>query len=539
MARRGSFITALARDMARAQRQAEAQQRRAIADQQRAARAQAALQREALRLQAAQSKLAQQQYIELRVAEVAAMTLENAQRLLELQKILAQTLDVDDRIDFETLRIRQPVPEYRSAPSLATPIPPPDREAFVGAVKKPGTLQKLVPGSQNRHAQALRDAEARYEAAQQDHAIREAARQQQLAAEAAAHHQWRQGLLAKIQQRDQEVDALQESYRAGDPATIATYVTMVLERSTYPDGFPSEFRVAYVPESRELVVEYELPTPAIVPAVAEYKYTKTRDVIEEKPRKAAEIKELYQDVVAAVCLRTIHEVFESDLHGHIDVAVFNGYVQAIDRATGRDIRPHLVSVRVTRERFLALDLRRIDLRACLRNLGAQVSPRPDELQPVKPVVEFSMVDRRFVEQSDVLGGIDQRPNLMDLTPTEFEHLVSNLFGKMGLETKLTRSSRDGGVDAVAFDTRPIIGGKVVIQAKRYRNTVGVSAVRDLYGTMMNEGANKGILVATSGYGPDAFDFAKDKPIELVDGGGLLYLLDQVGVQAKIIFPLEG
>ena len=39
-----------------------------------------------------------------------------------------------------------------------------------------------------------------------------------------------------------------------------------------------------------------------------------------------------------------------------------------------------------------------------------------------------------------------------------------------------------------------------------------SAVRDLYGTMMNEGANKGILVTTAGYGPDAFTFAKDKLI---------------------------
>jgi restriction system protein len=36
--------------------------------------------------------------------------------------------------------------------------------------------------------------------------------------------------------------------------------------------------------------------------------------------------------------------------------------------------------------------------------------------------------------------------------------------------------------------------------------------------MMNEGANKGILVCTSSYGPDAYGFAKDKPIELIDGG---------------------
>src|SRR3974377_1355590 len=127
---------------------------------------------------------------------------------------------------------------------------------------------------------------------------------------------------------------------------------------------------------------------------------------------------------------------------------------------------------------------------------------------------------------------------MDLTPAECEALVGNLFTRMGLETKLTRTSRDGGVDAVAFDTRPILGGKVVIQAKRYRHTAGGSAVRDLYGTMINEGANKGILVTTSSYGPDAYDFCKDKPIELMGGSGLLFHLEQVGVKARIIFPAD-
>jgi restriction system protein len=52
--------------------------------------------------------------------------------------------------------------------------------------------------------------------------------------------------------------------------------------------------------------------------------------------------------------------------------------------------------------------------------------------------------------------------------------------------------------------------------------------------MMNEGANKGILVCTSGYGPDAYNFCKDKPIELIDGGGLLYLLrEHAGINARI------
>jgi restriction system protein len=120
---------------------------------------------------------------------------------------------------------------------------------------------------------------------------------------------------------------------------------------------------------------------------------------------------------------------------------------------------------------------------------------------------------------------------------DFEQLVREIFEqeftKEGGEVKVTRASRDGGVDAVAFDPDPLRGGKIVIQAKRYTNVVGVSAVRDLYGTVMNEGANKGILVTTSNYGTDAYEFAKGKPLVLLDGNNLLHLLQKHGHRARI------
>jgi restriction system protein len=50
---------------------------------------------------------------------------------------------------------------------------------------------------------------------------------------------------------------------------------------------------------------------------------------------------------------------------------------------------------------------------------------------------------------------------------------------------------------------------------------------------MNEGANKGILVTTSDYGPDAYKFVKDKPIQLLNGGNLLSLLERHGYDARI------
>ena len=103
-----------------------------------------------------------------------------------------------------------------------------------------------------------------------------------------------------------------------------------------------------------------------------------------------------------------------------------------------------------------------------------------------------------------------------------------MFNVNGGEVKVTQASHDGGVDAIAFDNDPIRGGKFVIQAKRYNNVVPVSAVRDLYGTMIHEGATRGILVTTSFYGKEAYEFSKDKPITLIDGSALLGLLNKYG-----------
>jgi hypothetical protein len=77
-----------------------------------------------------------------------------------------------------------------------------------------------------------------------------------------------------------------------------------------------------------------------------------------------------------------------------------------------------------------------------------------------------------------------------------------------------------------FDPNPIKGGKYIIQAKRYNNLVGISAVRDLYGTVHNEGATKGILVTTSDFGADSYEFVKDKPLTLINGSNLLSLLQK-------------
>lgn len=543
-----NWMKAVARDAARASRELENNRKRLLkaqAAQRKAAERQRKQAEIAARRRMAQSekerkqleKEANQQYVAGRVEETEEKNEANANYILELSKILEHTLDIDDTIEFDSLRVKDEFPPFTAPQELIMEVLPPNKQHYLEKVKPKGFLENAL-GMKGRHQREVQAAEAEYDNALKSFEASEREKRAKVEQLKAEYNASREAFLSKVQQRDQEVIELEAAYESGDPSAIKTYTTMVLERSEYPEGFTRSFRLAYSPESKEMVVEYELPWINVIPNVAEYKYNKSKDEIVEKARKSSEIKASYQDIVAAITIRTIHEILEADQGNHIQVVTFNGFVTTTDPATGKDTHPCLVSVRTTKDSFNELNLSRIDKLVCLRNLGAQVSSRPDEQLPVKPVVEFDMVDKRFIEQADVLSGIDSRPNLMELTPSEFENLVSNLFGKMGLETKLTRASKDGGVDAVAFDTRPILGGKVVIQAKRYKNTVGVSAVRDLYGTMLNEGASKGIIVATSSYGPDTYEFVKDKPLELIDGGGLLYLLDQVGVKAKIIMPEE-
>ena len=64
-------------------------------------------------------------------------------------------------------------------------------------------------------------------------------------------------------------------------------------------------------------------------------------------------------------------------------------------------------------------------------------------------------------------------------------------------------------------------------------------VRELYGAMVGEEAHAAIFVTSGTYTPDAIDFARDKPIKLLDGDEVVTMLR--GVQAprsNVIAPQQ-
>jgi restriction system protein len=542
MARRKSFMSMMAQAAREAERQRERELRRQTQLAKEAERAQKAYLRaieQKARLDAKEQKALEKEqarlYVDSRVAQVALQNEQLEKEIEQLNSILSATLSIDDFLDFTKLRKIKPVFGGFVAGKLGEPERQPILDKYL-PVPISG-LEKLIPGAKRKYDKAVEAGYAAYEKDLATYQRRELERQNKLVAAKTEYEQRTTEATKLVEDHNAEIDQFEREFSAGEPTAIINYFTLVLEASSYPEGFPQEAKLAYVPESKQLVVEYDLPPFDAIPEIAAYKYVKAKDEVTTTARPATQRKALYSSVTAQITLRTVHELFEADRTGHLETIVFNGYVDSIDRGTGLPVRTCLVTMRTTRDVFTKINLSMVDPITCLKTLNANVSKSPAELAPVRPVVEFNMVDPRFIQETDVLSTLDTRPNLMELTPSEFESLITNLFEKMGLETRLTQASRDGGVDCVAYDPRPIFGGKVVIQAKRYKHTVGVSAVRDLYGTMQNEGASKGILVTTSGYGKAAFEFAEGKPLELLSGSNLLYLLSEhAQIEAKIEPP---
>ena len=120
-------------------------------------------------------------------------------------------------------------------------------------------------------------------------------------------------------------------------------------------------------------------------------------------------------------------------------------------------------------------------------------------------------------------------DINSLSGVEFENVCQALVEKMGFTTQTTKASGDGGIDLIAYNHQPLLSGKYIIQCKRYTGSVGEPIIRDLYGVIMSERANKGILMTTGHFTKSAISFAEGKPIELIDGKKLKSLLTNYGI----------
>ncbi len=412
MAKRGFFaeMNYQAQQAEKRRRQQEAQAVRAhnaaVRDHERAVKAAERARAAASRASEAERKAAEMEaarlHLEARTAEVEALNTELTSSYDDIDSLLAWTLDTDDFVDLESLKVTAehppfdpgklgtsvaPVPElvYPPQPAYVEPPAPKGLSSAFGGKKKHA---EAVAAAQAEHQQAVAFWHEKNTKSHEHHVAALAKREQDEAdrlvklAEADAAYK------AECAQRESEAAAKNEELTKfiNDLAfdveyAIEDYVGIVLSNSVYPDAFPVEHDHSFDLTTRELTMKVDIPEPAAVPSVKEYKYVKAKDEIAATQLTAKVQKDRYTGAVHQVAVRTLHEVFEADRAGKIHSIALTVGTDTIAPATGQPEYVPLVMVAADRETFNSFDLANVVPKATLDHLGAAVSKSPFDLTP--------------------------------------------------------------------------------------------------------------------------------------------------------------
>lgn len=345
-------------------------------------------------------KEATRQLVRARTAEVEAMNENLASSYQDIDTLLAWTIGLDDFVDLETLRVVAEHPPFDPGP-LGEPAPPvagpgyPPQPSYVEPPAPKGLLATF--GGKKRHAEAVERAKGAHEQAQRewqeaaDHqraeheerlASREKTEAERLAKLAEAEEGYRAECVlrdADAVRRNEELTRFINDLAFDVPYAIEDYVGVVLSNSVYPDAFPVEHEHTFDLSTRELTLQVNIPEPAALPTVKEYRYLKAKDEVVATQLTAKEQKDRYNSAVHQVALRNLHEVFEADRLGKIHSIALTVGVARMSPATGQQEFVPLVVVAADRDTFSSFELASVVPAATLKHLGAAVSKSPFDL----------------------------------------------------------------------------------------------------------------------------------------------------------------
>jgi len=109
-----------------------------------------------------------------------------------------------------------------------------------------------------------------------------------------------------------------------------------------------------------------------------------------------------------------------------------------------------------------------------------------------------------------------------LSWSQFELLIGEAYRRQRYQvTETGGGGADGGIDLILKSQTET----VLVQCKQWKvYKVGVKPIRELYGVLMAEGADRAIFVTSGVYTREARDFATGKALELIDGEALCQMI---------------
>lgn len=207
---------------------------------------------------------------------------------------------------FASLKITLHMPAFEPG-SLVQQESAPALDSFLPV--EPKGLGALIPGAKRRYEEERQAAEKAFAEACSEHEAREAKRKADLAKAEADHASKFAELETETAKQHAEVDELERNFQAVQPEAVIEFVSAVVAAEPMLFEPPVAPRIGFSPESRQLVIEVQLPDLDVIPEARAYRYIKARNEIAPTPMPATERKRRYASLVAQIALLTTHCCF--------------------------------------------------------------------------------------------------------------------------------------------------------------------------------------------------------------------------------------
>jgi restriction system protein len=128
---------------------------------------------------------------------------------------------------------------------------------------------------------------------------------------------------------------------------------------------------------------------------------------------------------------------------------------------------------------------------------------------------------RFLKGKTVPRQVKDLNEVDKMSGLEFEQFLVPLFEKLGYQAHVTKGSGDFGADLVLHRKHK----KIVVQAKRYSKTIGVSAIQEIVAAKGYYNASGAMVVTNNYFTPAAENLAQANKVRLLDRDELIYMMN--------------
>lgn len=257
--------------------------------------------------------------------------------------------------------------------------------------------------------------------------------------ERTAHEIERSAYIAEQEAYNSSVEQFQLDFEKGCPGAVESFARIALAQLVYPDLMELDFDAWYNPDEKLILIEGVLPGPLEIPRTILHQYDEEQHGINAIDMDQTEFAHFYESILLQITLSAIRVIFESTPERHIRRVAYNGYIRGIAPETGEESRSCILTCKVSRDVFAAIDLAANSPGETYAAIKGSMKEPLIEINPVQP-----LVNKRPVDHGQTHDRQDAAPKQEVYRPGDLSHVAQELMSEMleQIENNLIETGED-------------------------------------------------------------------------------------------------